>query len=321
MAIIRVEKTKDYTTMSNYHFKEKDMSLKAKGLLSLILSLPEEWDYTLAGLAMLCKDGKDSVRTALSELEEFRYVETARVRDEKGRLRGTEYVVYERPVANLPSKEATAVKESDLEESASEEPILEEPASEEPGLEEPGLEKPMLENPTLEKPILEKPTLEKPILEKPTLEKPTLEKPTLENPTQLNTNISNTNKLNIYISNHGKEDTKSDKISDSSRAYYPEDARLNEAFKAFVYMRKRINKPLTNKAVGLTKESLAKMAADENGKMDIEKAICILNQSVMNSWSGLYALKQPVQDRSRGQTSHDLSEEEWQNLEKQVLAN
>ena len=300
MAIIRVEKTKDYTTMSNYHFKEKDMSLKAKGLLSLILSLPEEWDYTLAGLSMLCKDGKDSVRTALSELEDFGYVETARVRDEKGRLRGTEYVVYERPVSSLPGKES-ADREADLEE-----PVLEEPA----------LGKPMLEKPALEEPVLEKPTLEKPILEKPTLEKPTLEKPTLENPTQLNTNKSNTNKLNIYISNHGAADNK----PDSSRAYYPEDTRLNEAFKAFVYMRKRINKPLTSKAVGLTKESLAQMAAGENGKLDIEKAIGILNQSVMNSWSGLYALK-PVQDNNRGQPPYDLSEEQWRNLERQVLAN
>lgn len=279
MAIIRVEKTKDYTTMSNYHFREKDMSLKAKGLLSLILSLPEEWDYTLAGLSMLCRDGKDSVRTALTELEEFGYVETARVRDEKGRLQGTEYIVREIPVSSLPEKE---------------EPVLEEPT-------------------------LEKPALEKPILENPTLENPTLEKPTLENPTQLNTNKSNTKKLNIYLSNHGAADNKPDNKPDSSRAYYPEDARLNEAFKAFVYMRKRINKPLTSKAVGLTKESLAQMAAGEDGKLDIEKAIGILNQSVMNSWSGLYALK-PVQDKNRGQP-YNLSEEDWQNLEKQVLAN
>ena len=285
MAIIRVEKTKDYTTMSNYHFREKDMSLKAKGLLSLILSLPEEWDYTLAGLSMLCKDGIDSVRTALTELEEFGYVETARVRDEKGRLKGTEYVVYERPVSSIPEKEA-----------------------------------PALEEPTLEEPILENPTLEKPILENPTLENPTLEKPTLENPTQLNTNISNTNKLNTNISNHGEADNKPDNKPDSSRAYYP-DARLNEAFKAFVYMRKRINKPLTNKAVELTKESLAQMAAGTNGKMDIEKAIGILNQSVMNSWSGLYALNQSDQDKNRGQPPYNLSEEEWQDLERQVLAN
>ena len=96
------------------------MSLKAKGLLSLILSLPEEWDYTLAGLAMLCKDGKDSVRTALTELEEFGYVETARVRDEKGRLKGTEYIVREMPVSSIPEKEVSVLEEPMLEK-----PVLE----------------------------------------------------------------------------------------------------------------------------------------------------------------------------------------------------
>ncbi len=276
MAIIRVEKTKDYTTMSNYHFREKDMSLKAKGLLSLILSLPEEWDYTLAGLAMLSKDGKDSVRTALTELEEFGYVETARVRDEKGRLKGTEYIVREMPVSSIPEKKVS---------------------------------------------VLEEPMLEKPVLENPTLENPTLEKPTLENPTQLNTNISNTKKLNIYLSNHGGADNKLANKPDSSRAYYPENARLNEAFKAFVYMRKRINKPLTNKAIELTKESLAQMAAGVNGKMDIEKAIGILNQSVMNSWQSLYDLKTPTKSKEQQSEYNAYSADEWERLENLVVAN
>lgn len=286
MAIIRVEKTKDYTTMSNYHFREKDMSLKAKGLLSLILSLPEEWDYTLAGLAMLSKDGKDSVRTALTELEEFGYVETARIRDEKGRLKGTEYIVREMPVSSIPDKEASVLKE-----------------------------------PTLEKPVLEEPALEKPILEKPTLENPTLEKPTLENPTQLNTNISNTKKLNIYLSNHSGANNKLTNKPDSSRTYYPEDARLNEAFKAFVYMRKRINKPLTNKAIDLTKESLAQMAAGVNGKMDIEKAVGILNQLVMNSWQSLYDLKTPTKSKEQQSEYNAYSADEWERLENLVVAN
>lgn len=306
MAIIRVEKTKDYTTMSNHHFKEKDMSLKAKGLLSMILSLPEDWDYTLGGLALLCRDGKDSVRTALNELMEFGYVETARVRDEHGKLRGMEYVVYERP--------------------ASKEPVPELPASEEPVPEESTLEEPMAEESVPEESApqelaSEEPTLEKPILEKSTLENPTLEKPTLENPTQSNTNILNTNKLNTNISNHSDGNIHSNKKPDGSRAYYPEDARLNDAFKAFVYMRKRINKPMTDKAVDLMKKSLAQMAADEDGKMNVAKAVSILNQSVMNGWSGLYALKNPVPDKSRGQPPYNLSDEEWKNLENQVLSN
>ena len=148
-----------------------------------------------------------------------------------------------------------------------------------------------------------------------------MEKPTLENPTQLNTNISNTDLSNTDLSNHCLENTNPKKKPDGSRAYYPEDARLNEAFKAFVYMRKRINKPLTDKAMQLTRESLAGMAKGENGKMDTEKAVAILNQSTMNSWSGLYALKQPPQDNNRGQPPQGMDDMDWENLEKQVLAN
>ena len=280
MAVIRVEKTKDYTTMSNYHFKEKDMSLKAKGLLSTMLSLPEDWDYTEEGLAALCRDGRDSIRSALKELESFGYVETTRVRDEKGRLRGTEYIVREKPT----------------------------------------LEKPTLEKPTLEEPTLEKPMLEKPTLEKPTLEKPMLEKPMLEKPTQLNTNILNTNTLNTNISNQYSQDTHTDKPHKGSRAYYPESRELNDAFKAFICMRKRINKPLTDEAIRLTKESLFNMAKGRDGKMDILKAVGIINQSVMNGWSGLYELKKPSEKDKRGQPP-DMTDEEWSRFEKQVLSN
>lgn len=69
MAVFRVEKTKDFTIMSNHHLRNTELSLKAKGLLSLMLSLPEDWDYTTKGLAHICKDGVDSITTALKELE------------------------------------------------------------------------------------------------------------------------------------------------------------------------------------------------------------------------------------------------------------
>lgn len=75
MAVFRIEKTKDYTVMSNYHFKEKDMSLKAKGLLSLMLSLPNDWDYSIAGLVAICKENETSIKSALEELKEFGYLE------------------------------------------------------------------------------------------------------------------------------------------------------------------------------------------------------------------------------------------------------
>lgn len=97
MAIIRVHKTRDYTTMSNFHFRNKEMSLKAKGLLSLMLSFPDDWDFSVKGLAAFCADSDDSVRTALRELEKYHYLVRRRSRDENGRLGRIEFDVYEKP--------------------------------------------------------------------------------------------------------------------------------------------------------------------------------------------------------------------------------
>ena len=97
MAVFRVERTKDYVTMSNRHFKNKNLSLKAKGLLSQMLSLPEEWDYTLKGLSLICKEGVDSIRSAINELENEGYVVRRQTRDKNGRMSVSEYVIYEIP--------------------------------------------------------------------------------------------------------------------------------------------------------------------------------------------------------------------------------
>jgi hypothetical protein len=102
MAIIRVNKTKNYTVLSNHHFKEKGMSLKAKGLLSLMLSLPDDWNYSIAGLVSLSKDGKDSVMAALAELEKFRYLNRLRTTNSKGQFSGVEYNIYEEPQPENP---------------------------------------------------------------------------------------------------------------------------------------------------------------------------------------------------------------------------
>jgi hypothetical protein len=83
--------------MANYHFREKGMSLKAKGLLSLMLSLPEEWDYSVRGLAALSKDGKDSVMNTLTELEKFGYLKRTKAFDDKGRFAGYDYDIFEKP--------------------------------------------------------------------------------------------------------------------------------------------------------------------------------------------------------------------------------
>ena len=101
MSVIRVNKTKNYTVLSNYHFKEKGMSLKAKGLLSLMLSLPDDWNYSISGLVKLSKDGKDSVMSALSELEKFGYLYRVKTINEKGQYSGIEYNIFEEPQTDL----------------------------------------------------------------------------------------------------------------------------------------------------------------------------------------------------------------------------
>ena len=98
MAVFRVEKTKDFTVMSNHHLRNTELSLKAKGLLSLMLSLPEDWDYTTKGLAHICKDGVDSITTALKELERHGYLTRQRLRYENGQLGDIEYPIHEKPV-------------------------------------------------------------------------------------------------------------------------------------------------------------------------------------------------------------------------------
>ena len=109
MAVFRVERNKGYTVMSNHHLRNKELSLKAKGLLSQMLSLPEDWDYTLAGLSFINREKIDAIREAIKELERAGYIVRSRERDEKGRLRGTDYVIFEQPqtppVSDLPTLE------------------------------------------------------------------------------------------------------------------------------------------------------------------------------------------------------------------------
>ena len=103
MAVFRVHKNENYTVLSNYHFKEKGLSLKAKGLLSLMLSLPDNWDYSAAGLVTLSKDGKDSVNAALKELEKFGYLRRTQAFAEDGKFSGYDYEIFEQPLAEKPS--------------------------------------------------------------------------------------------------------------------------------------------------------------------------------------------------------------------------
>ena len=123
MPVFRVERNKGYTVMSNYHLRDKALSLKAKGLLSQILSLPEDWDYTLSGLCCINRESKDAIRSAVNELERAGYIERHQTTDESGKFSSNEYIIHEQPVSLPPS-----------------------------------LDKPSSENPTTGKPTLENPT-------------------------------------------------------------------------------------------------------------------------------------------------------------------
>ncbi len=130
MAVFRVEKTRDYTVMANHHLRNTELSLKAKGLLSLMLSLPEEWDYTTKGLARICKDGVDSICAGVRELEDHGYVVRERIRNSNGQLGAIEYTILEQP--------------------------------QEPKREKPERENPVQANPVLDDPVLGKPERENP---------------------------------------------------------------------------------------------------------------------------------------------------------------
>ena len=126
MAVFRIEKTRDYTVMSNHHLRNTNLSLKAKGLLSLMLSLPEEWDYTTKGLARICKDGVDSICAGVRELEEQGYVIRERVRNPNGQLGSIEYTILEQP------------RPPEREKPERENPVLDNPEQALPVLGEPG---------------------------------------------------------------------------------------------------------------------------------------------------------------------------------------
>ena len=122
MAVFRIEKTRDYTVMANHHLRNTRLSLKAKGLLSLMLSLPEDWDYTTRGLAKICKDGVDSICSAVNELEEHGYVIRERIRNAKGQLTDIQYTILEQPKPPLPEQGKPVLDT----------PILEKPEQENP---------------------------------------------------------------------------------------------------------------------------------------------------------------------------------------------
>ena len=132
MAVFRIYKNKAYTVMSNYHLKDRELSCKACGLLSRMLSLPENWDYTTRGLAAICKDGVDAIGSALKELEIRGYLVRNRIRDSKGKIKDVEYIIYEKPQKAVPKSESP-----DTDNPHTENPDMDHPDSEFPRLGKP----------------------------------------------------------------------------------------------------------------------------------------------------------------------------------------
>ena len=131
MAIYRVERTRDYTVMSNYHLEDRELSLKAKGLLSMILSLPDEWNYTLRGLAAISKEGVDAIGSTVRELEKAGYIIRRQIRGANGRISDTEYTIYEQPHKNLPDNPSD-VEAANLNEPHMDFPDVDKPAAKKP---------------------------------------------------------------------------------------------------------------------------------------------------------------------------------------------
>ena len=128
MAVFRIERTRDYTVMSNHHLRDKALSLKSKGLLSMMLSLPEDWNYTTRGLAKICKEGVDAIGGALRELEAAGYIVRHQMRDRQGRISDTEYVIYEQPQPKAPDTPQPDTASPDTENPYLDSPDTEKPA-------------------------------------------------------------------------------------------------------------------------------------------------------------------------------------------------
>ena len=255
MAIFRINKTSDYTIMSNAHFKDRGLSLKAKGLLSLMLSLPDDWDYSISGLCAICIESESAIKSALNELKKRGYLKVTKLMPNEtatGRIE-YEYNIFEQPQTNQAA-------------------------------------------------------------EKQGVENLPVENQAVENRGQLNTKQSNTKQSRTKKSNtedkkvSKKEPLKSfDELIDG----YTENAELRGALRDYIQMRTAIRKKLTNRALELAFKELDKLAASDWDK------VAIVNQSIMNSWQGLFPLKgNQLQSSYEADRKRALDEnkKQWANL-------
>lgn len=237
MSVFRVEKNKNYTVMSNHHFKEKEMSLKAKGLLSLMLSLPDDWDYTIEGLVAICKENRTSITNTLNELKEFGYLEIKKTQNSKGHF---DYIYN----------------------------------------------------------IYEQPQDKKPVTENPYMDNLVMDNPVLDNQQQLNTkNKILKNKILKNKNTKNNNNSFDDLINQNFN-----NEELKDSIYEFIKMRKTIKKPLTERALLNIINKLYNMTNDEDEQIEI------INESITNSWQGIYPLKKQTKERNNKGNFDDFKE-------------
>ena len=252
MGVIRVNKTKDYTVMSNHHLKNKELSLKAKGLMSLMLSLPDDWDYSIQGLVAICKESELAIKNSLNELKEHGYLEIIKLMPSETESGRFEYVynVYEKPI------------EKNEKQGGGFQPL------ENQGVENQGVENQEVDNQGQ------------------------------LNTKELNTKESNTKELNTKDIKKERKGTTYDAILDS----YHLDPKVRETILEFIKMRKLIKSPMTDHALDLLIRKLADMS------QDTQMQVAILEQSIQNSWKGIFPLSNASQ---RGVTSTQQKVDDW----------
>lgn len=184
MEIVHVEKDGNFTWMKNIHLRDRFLSLKAKGLLSVMFSLPKDWDCTITGLAYISKEGVSAIRATIKELEDAGYITRERIRNEAGQLKDMKYTIHETPVNREPDEPVPA-----------DEPTVLDDASSEMSQYEPDLSAPP-------EPASETPTSENPACAFPTQGSPAQEKPVEQNRTQLNTD-----RVNTHVSKRDQQNT------------------------------------------------------------------------------------------------------------------
>lgn len=264
MAVFRVEKSSDYTVMSNHHLRNHALSLKAKGLLSQMLSLPEEWDYTLAGLAEINKESKDAIRSAVEELEQAGYIQRRQTQDKTGKFSGNEYVIREMPVPPDAEQECPPDVDNDG------------------GQPEPDTASPLLDFPTTEKPSTENPSPEKLLT---------------ENPTELNKDISSKDikkknkKKKTDLPGVLSEDDLRKQIENSIRAIASPGWNRDDMNRLYILLVELYNPeravrkahPMrTQKSIANTFGKLKKWAGSDPGLM-----ADIVDEAIANGWQGI----------------------------------